>query len=77
MGDSREYGDSGDSGEFGDLGERGDSYEYGDSGDSFDFGHYGVSGESVFLMLCANGRNKYFRVDFVGFHVIILTQTIS
>ena len=74
MGDSREYGDSG---EFVDLGECGDSHEYGDSRDSVYFGHYGVSCESGGFMLCSSGRNKYIRVDFVGFHLIILTQANS
>ena len=41
------------------------------------FGHCGVFVESGDLMHCSSGRIKYIRVDFVGFHIIILTQTIS
>ena len=41
------------------------------------FGHCGVFVESGGLMHCSSGRIKHIRVDFVGFHIIILTQTIS
>ena len=71
--DSREYGDS-------ELGEFGCVWWFswiGDSVDSVDFGHCGVFGKSGGLMQCSSGRIKYIGDDLVGFHIIILTQTIS
>ena len=71
--DSREYGDS-------ELGEFGCVWWFswiGDSVDSVDFGHCGVFGKSGGLMQRSSGRIKYIGDDFVGFHIIILTQNIS